>query len=525
MTLPKPLKLALRVLWPGGKWRWPLRAGVAFLGFSLFTLISVEITSQSAFCNSCHIMNSYYASWQHGDHQHVDCIKCHIPPGVGNYAKAKINGLGQVVDDLLSRTSGKPSAEIADGTCARSGCHDLTRLAAKVNTDGKFKFNHGKHLGVTYGSINIHCTTCHSHISTFKHFEVNTNACIVCHLAYPKTAKVQVAGTPPTITPPPPAAAPQASPIILASEVISATPTPPDQADTKVAPSNCINCHNAPSKPIEYRGLKVNHAEYLVYGAACESCHRHVTAPAKKVKDEQCFSCHDFGMERHVNVPTTHRIHSQDKKVECFSCHGVIEHGPSAQSMQLGQIDCQSCHQGQHQIQQNTYNPPASTTQPSGFMFTSTSAVTPMFMAHVSCNGCHVAPRGLHAKPDSGATVASATADSCDSCHKQGLGRQMIPLWQKSTHSQYDGVIALLPRTAPDDPAQRAAFDEARKLLDIVRLDGSWGVHNPRYTSELLTRARQKLLDAGLASPGLRTSRLNTVNPLAEVSTAKEQAK
>ena len=30
----------------------------------------------------------------------------------------------------------------------------------------------------------------------------------------------------------------------------------------------------------------------------------------------------------------------------------------------------------------------------------------------------------------------------------------------------------------------------ARGLLDLVEMDGSWGVHNPRYTQSLLERAR-----------------------------------
>jgi hypothetical protein len=37
---------------------------------------------------------------------------------------------------------------------------------------------------------------------------------------------------------------------------------------------------------------------------------------------------------------------------------------------------------------------------------------------------------------------------------------------------------------------------EARQLIDVVRLDGSWGVHNPRYTQELLNQARAKLIEA-----------------------------
>jgi hypothetical protein len=144
-----------------------------------------------------------------------------------------------------------------------------------------------------------------------------------------------------------------------------------------------------------------------------------------------------------------------------------------------------------------------------------------MFMAHVSCNGCHTAPHNLKAKKDSGATVTVATAASCDNCHKPGLGEQMVPMWQKNTHTAYDAVVAMLPKTPPTTDAQKAALLETQKLLDLVRLDGSWGVHNPRYTAELLNRARQTLIDAGHANPGgapPKISRSSSASDLAQLA-------
>jgi hypothetical protein len=193
-------------------------------------------------------------------------------------------------------------------------------------------------------------------------------------------------------------------------------------------------------------------------------------------------------------------VHSKGKKVECFSCHGVIRHGPSAQSMRLDQIDCQSCHTGQHAIQQATYKSgrtlQASATAPAHQLATTQPAVTPMFLAHVNCNACHIAPRPLRNKAENGATVAVATSTACDACHKPGLGAQMIPLWQRNTHALYDSVVELVPATPPADERGKQLVGDAKRLIDVVRLDGSWGVHNPRYTQELLGQARAKLLEA-----------------------------
>jgi nitrate/TMAO reductase-like tetraheme cytochrome c subunit len=471
-------KVVRLVTWPHNRWRWPLRI---LVGFTVFTLVSIEVTSRSPFCNSCHIMGSFYKSWQASSHFQVDCVKCHIPPGAGNLIHAKLNGLGQVVDDVLSRTSGKPSAQVPDISCTRAGCHNIDAVGKQTRREGKFFFDHGKHLDLSYQNIEIHCTTCHSHVQGSNHFEVNTNACVTCHLAYPKAPKAAevtlVAST---------------QPAAVVANTALATPEAARAHARKLPAATCNTCHNAPDKPIEYQGLKVLHSEYLSYGAACESCHRGVTAPVAKIQDDQCFSCHDFGMERLGSVEETHRVHSTGKKVECFSCHGVIRHGPSAQSMRLDQIDCQSCHTGQHAIQQSTYK----STRTLAHVPSTQPAVTPMFMAHVNCTACHVAPRPVKSRAESGATVAVATASACDSCHKPGLGAQMIPLWQRNTHALHDSVVQLIPVTSPTDDRGRQLVGEAKQLIDLVRLDGSWGVHNPRYTEELLGQARAKLVEA-----------------------------
>lgn len=197
-------------------------------------------------------------------------------------------------------------------------------------------------------------------------------------------------------------------------------------------------------------------------------------------------------LERLGGVEETHRVHSSGRhKVECFSCHGVTRHGPAAQSMLLDKLDCQSCHHGQHSIQQKTYRlVDSSAHQPQDV-----PAVSPMFLAHVACSGCHVKERAVSVKPESGATVAAAASKACDSCHKPGLGEKMIPLWQKNTHALYDATVKLLPADSTKlSPESAKLVSEARNLLDLVRLDGSWGAHNPRYTQKVLEEAQQKLL-------------------------------
>lgn len=468
-------------------WRRRVLAGLGL--FVVFSIGSVEATSQSWFCNSCHIMNPYYSSWKSGAHKGVDCVKCHITPGMDSFLAAKLNGLGQVVDDVLYRTSTKSSASVSQLACTRSGCHDINKVAQTEKKDGPFKYKHQKHLGLLYQGIPLQCSTCHSHVKGDKHFEVNTGICVTCHLLEPERDPI-----------PATAAGPRqvirlvvresASMSTATGETKPTTPVPEAPANhEKVAPATCTTCHNPPQGILERGGLKVDHAKYLSYGALCESCHRNVTATPEPIDDGRCLECHNFGIERALPTVEMHSVHSQGRhKIECFSCHGTVLHGPSAQLASQQVFDCRRCHSDQHNIQRATYlsaGPVANHAPVAG-------QVSPMFLAHVDCTGCHIKKRPLESNPSSGARVAVAVPEACDRCHKQGLGAQMIPLWQKTTRTLYDQVAADID-AGQAAGAQKELLDECRSLLEMIRVDGSWGVHNPRYTQQVLEEARQKL--------------------------------
>jgi hypothetical protein len=327
-----------------------------------------------------------------------------------------------------------------------------------------------------------------------NHFEVNTNVCVTCHLLRedPDTPK-GADGKPPTM-------------IRLAVREDRAgidphaTMLPPPKPDShgKLPPDSCSTCHNPPAGTIERNGLRVTHAEYLSYGAKCESCHRGTTEVPAPVENGQCFECHNFGLEKNGDVEHMHKIHNEGPhKIECFSCHGTVHHGPTAQAAQLDRFDCNKCHTDQHGVQRRTYLHKEGPPPPDG-----TPAVSPMFLAHVDCTGCHIKERPVSVRPDSGATVKIAVPEACDACHKPGFGAEMIPLWQKTTHRLYDQVETELKAAESEIKSDegKALLEEVRKLQQMVRVDGSWGVHNPRYTQQALEQARNKLAAARAAA-------------------------
>jgi nitrate/TMAO reductase-like tetraheme cytochrome c subunit len=476
--------------WWSKRWRRWLTVG----GLPLFlagNVALVEVTSHSNFCKSCHIMVPYYESWANGSHKDVQCVKCHIEPGVDNFIHAKLNGLGQVVDDVLNRTSFKPSARVGELSCTRAGCHTVETISSRKIDNGTFKFDHAKHLDAEVLGIKMACGTCHAHIKGADHFEVNTDACITCHLS------TRYANGDPT----PSMMRGQSAPILMAVRGQSPpnphTPAPAPDAvgGEKSPPASCTTCHNAPAEAFERDGLTIDHAQFLSYGASCESCHKEVTARPEPIDDAKCLSCHSFGVERSLPTAEMHRVHAEGHhKVECFSCHGVTRHGTPAQIISMGEIDCRACHKDQHAVQQQTYLTtglhPHDPTTP----------LSPMFLSHVSCTGCHISQEQLFIKPDAPATVAKASAKSCDNCHAAGLGERLIPLWQNDTRTLYNEVLALLEQSAP--AARRPALlEEARALLALVKADNSWGVHNPRYTLQLLEQARAKVRESLSEAP------------------------
>jgi nitrate/TMAO reductase-like tetraheme cytochrome c subunit len=455
----------------GGKWL--LVGGV---GFALLGTVSVEVTSTASFCNSCHIMEPYYASWKKGSHKDVQCIKCHIEPGAEGFIAAKLNGLGQVVDDVLNRTSNKPSASVSVLSCTRSGCHSVETLQKKEINNGKFKFRHDKHLGQKHLGVEISCGTCHAHVKGDQHFEVTTNVCITCHL-------VDSGGNPTEQL------AGKESQVILMS-VRPAEEAHQNADGEKVPPSTCTTCHEPPQKEVEFHGQKFDHAQALSFGATCVSCHQGVTATPPPIDDGRCLECHTFGVEKALDTKEMHRVHTLgDHKIECSSCHGSIRHGASVQLTAMEKFDCVKCHSDEHAVQRSNYLKGS----PEGAAADDTS--NPMFLAHVDCTGCHTQPRAVDSRPGSGSTVMAASPQSCDKCHQKGYGEKMVPLWQDTTKKLFNQVETdyAAAQSAAGDPEK---LERAQKILDRVKADGSWGVHNPKNTQQLLERARFLVAEA-----------------------------
>ena len=432
-----------------------LKAKIALIAAIVVVFSSgmIIVSEQPGFCNSCHIMNKYYDSWKSSAHSEVNCLDCHLKPGLMGHVKGKINGLAQAVDCIVGRVGTKPSAAVLDISCLRSDCHGADELASKQIKFGRSKFTHEKHIGEEVGGISISCGTCHSHFEGDEHFTVNRDVCFTCHFV--KGGK----------------------------------------SGAKLVQSRCLDCHDPPDKVIKRGLVTVNHKEFASYNANCEeSCHKGQVEKTRSVGASVCLSCHDFGMDEHIEAEELHRAHSGGEKVECFACHGKTEHGPTEDAPLAVMMDCKSCHSDTHNIQLGIYTD-------KDHAQGSDRLLSPMFLTHVECTGCHIEPKPTKlGTVESIGTVAKAVPEACDVCHEPGTGQRYIPFWQggvKKLHGELsqklDELETLLEAVTEADRASklREGIAKAREIVDSVEADGSWGVHNLKYTEDILLRASE----------------------------------
>ncbi len=157
-------------------------------------------------------------------------------------------------------------------------------------------------------------------------------------------------------------------------------------------------------------------------------------------------------------------------------------------------MDCQNCHSETHQAQRSIY------TAHHLMQDEKTQRVlSPMFLTHVECTGCHIEQvRRKSGTLDSFGKVAKAVPRACDKCHEKGTGQQYIPFWKgkiKALYEKISGEVDSLEEHRQHETDEQLAqkfesrVKQARSILESISSDGSWGVHNFKYTEAMLLKA------------------------------------
>ncbi|MBQ9701430.1 MAG: cytochrome c nitrite reductase small subunit [Bacteroidales bacterium] len=160
ITLSRPLKIALIVL------------SGAFLGAGLLFLYMLRFTTylgdDPSACVNCHIMQPYYATWDHSSHKNVTtCNECHVPHEnvARKYAFKGVDGMKHTAAFLSFSepqvpAAKDPSAQVIMNNCIR--CHqnlvtsmaNVGKMDFKMTEDGEGKACWDCHRDVPHGGKN-----------------------------------------------------------------------------------------------------------------------------------------------------------------------------------------------------------------------------------------------------------------------------------------------------------------------------------------------------------------------------------
>ena len=417
--------------------------------FVIVALGSIEFTSHSNFCASCHFMKPYFNSWETSSHKDVECSVCHYPPGGGIQSKLrkKIEGLvmvGRYWTKLYVKS--KPWAEIRDDSCLREGCHDKRLLEGQVQFN-KVAFDHKVHFEDLKRGKKLQCTSCHSQIVQGEHITVTESSCFICHFKesehYPQI-------------------------------------------------DDCNHCHTkdtlvGPPSP------RYNHTLVFDNGFSCDKCHSNTIFGDGEVPRENCYKCHGERerLEQYDNTDLMHTKHIFDSKIECNQCHMEIQHKIVKDIDTIA--DCNSCHLDFHKAQKILYIG-------EGGKGVDHSMPNVMLEKGLSCKGCHI----FHEETDS-SLIQSDTyhsdANACESCHGKGFSR-ILKGWEDSTAKKlsqikmiFRQVNQIITKTKHGEKKNaETLLGDAFFNIEIVEKGKS--VHNVTFSQELLMAAYSKMLEA-----------------------------
>lgn len=427
-----------------------------------------EYSMTPDFCRSCHIMEPYYQAWHDSTHRDVPCADCHFEPGLAGTLEGKWQASSQAVKYITNTYGSKPHAEVRDASCLRSGCHETRVLEGKVNWvvrserghDVTVKFDHTPHLNQERRGKQLRCVSCHSQMVQGKHITVTQDTCFLCHFKGLKHGRDdETIGT-------------------------------------------CKGCHDAPKGQIMQVTGSFNHQEYVERGVLCENCHSDSLKGDGAVAQQVCWTCHNQPAQiaRYGEPNLLHSKHVSEHKVECSSCHALIEHSLTAGARKqlkpgthgaLDSGDCGQCHEQSHLGPKEMLAGRGGRGVP--------EMPSPMYRAQVDCIACHQAKKHEERVADVTGQTFLATQERCDYCHGEKY-KGTLEEWRKGIAkglAQAEGALADARGAVAKRELAGATQVEVQRLLDdaghnIRFVKHGYGAHNVTYATALLNHAVQQ---------------------------------
>lgn len=438
-----------------------VRIGAMLLSMVLLLLVltasAAWYTSRPQFCNSCHIMEPYYTSWLKSPHKDVTCIECHFAPGLGGKIRGKMLGLVQLTKYITRSAGTRPSAEIPNASCLRSGCHETRLLQGRVNFHG-ITFDHTPHLTETRRGKSLRCTSCHSQIVQGVHMAVTESTCFLCHFKGEKFNE---------------------------------------------GLSSCTRCHQIPEKSFDLGGgVKFTHELAYKKGVDCFNCHADVIRGQGEVPHERCLVCHnrEGDLAKIKDTAFMHAKHVTEHAVNCLNCHLQIEHSLDTNKLAHAASDCAACHPNHHHEQVEMAQGIGGLTVP--------GVTGGMSITRIGCPTCH----RFKEVSTTGTTLWKASAAVCVTCHEaaeaqrlQEYNRKLTAAWPDLETTAQATQKALEGAALPADKLAPLKAEMAAVRHDLDFLHTANGIHNIHYAAKLneaiLARLKQMATDLKMPQP------------------------
>jgi len=445
--------------------RWWARLMMVFAALVLVLVIATaaaaRYTESNKFCSTtCHEMVPYGMSWAQSKHHQVDCVTCHIQPGVWNLVKAKFYALREVYVHVTGEVKAPISVtrHIVNATCQKSGCHPASTPIPEISL-GTSTFSHSGHAGQL--CIACHSRVVHQNVPGWTYVAPQSMAaCFACHDGKQQPNDCAYCHTAPHADRGPCGAchvlaswtAKYVHPVLLGVRHVKVVCERCHVKDFTSLPTGCTSCHkkkHGPKLPdcaqchtlTRFKPSTFDHPQ-----AGCQDCHK-----AAHPNRGTCTKCHDtrnwishfkhpwplVGAHARLACEKCHKNgFSGGLPQTCVGCHG---------SHHAGLTDCQKCHNTSYWI-------PASFNHP--FALTGAHASLDCSRCHTNgfggglpqacvgchgdhhgglpnCQSCHTtsawSPSTFH-HPQEGPHIPSGDEPlACSRCHPSGYGTHSCP--------------------------------------------------------------------------------------------------
>lgn len=201
-------------------------------------------------------------------------------------------------------------------------------------------------------------------------------------------------------------------------------------------PSECATCHTGIEEiSVSVYGSTFSHGKHILKrGLKCSKCHSNIRQHGEFILSKKdCARCH------HIN-----------SKKECEKCHTIQK------KMYIGEL-----------ISYKDTSPDV------------------MFEAGVECKDCHLNEQDQVIRPGK---------NKCVECHESGYDEMMVE-WQNTIKEKIFLIESLMRKAKKSFIYKNngAFFDGIRKELEIIKNEGSYGVHNYSLIDEYLDALKEKL--------------------------------